>query len=216
VDARQLRDWRRFYNLSQADLAGLLGATPNSVARWERGELPIRHPELVALALDNLGRRFSVPEHDASTAVDGPPHNLPSELSSFIGRDLELAEIVRRVPDARLLTITGSGAIGKTRLSLRVASAMLGSFSDGAWLVELATVPEPTQEPRAVSAVLRVREQPDRTIAASVADAIGGRSLLVVLDNCEHVVDACAELVHSLLRNCPGLRVVATSREPLG
>jgi predicted ATPase/DNA-binding CsgD family transcriptional regulator/DNA-binding XRE family transcriptional regulator len=215
LDTRRLRDWRQLHNLSQVELAGLLGVTPNSVARWERGELPIRHPELMALALDNLGQRFGDPEPWVSTDPDGPRHNLPAELSSFVGRHLELAELRQRLGDGRLLTITGTGGIGKTRLALRVASAMLGSFSDGAWLIELAAVPDPAEVPRAVAAVLRVREQPNRPVTASLADAIGARGLLLVLDNCEHVVEACADLVHSLLRNCPRLRVLVTSREPL-
>ena len=147
-----------------------------------------------------------------------PRHNLPAELSSFVGREHELAGLCLgyRLAHARLLTITGSGGIGKTRLALRLAADTLEVFPDGVWLVELAALADPALLPGALASVLRVREQAGRPAVASLAEAIGSRHLLLVLDNCEHLVQACAELVDSLLRLCPGLRVLASSREPLG
>jgi predicted ATPase/DNA-binding XRE family transcriptional regulator len=216
VGPAELRERRQALHLSQADLGRVLGVTRNSVARWERGELPIRHPELVVLALDNLSQHF--PNGPASeSAADGAlHHNLPAELSSFIGREQELAELARRLGRAHLLTITGSGGIGKTRLALRLAADIMEVFPDGVWLVELAALADPALLPKAVASVLRVREQAGRPALASVGDAIGSRHLLLVMDNCEHLVQACAELVDYLLRTCHGMRVLATSREPLG
>jgi predicted ATPase/DNA-binding CsgD family transcriptional regulator/DNA-binding XRE family transcriptional regulator len=216
VGPGELRERRQALHLSQADLGRMLGVTRNSVARWERGELPIRHPELVVLALDNLGQQLPNGAAGAPPVHDALHHNLPAELSSFIGREQELADLVRRFGRARLLTITGSGGIGKTRLALRLAADILEVFRDGVWLVELAALADPALLPKAVASVLRVREQAGRPALASVADAIGSRNVLLVLDNCEHLVQACAELVDYLLRTCHGLRVLATSREPLG
>src|SRR5690242_15808489 len=170
----QLRDWRRAHNLTQAELAGLLGVSPNSVARWERGELPIRHPELIGLAIENLGRRLADPRQ-AGAPDAGRWHNLPAEVNRFVGRERELAELVGRLREARLLTITGSGGVGKTRLALRVAASMLQEFADGVWVVELATIPDDAQVASSVANALTVREQPGRPIWASIADSIGGR-----------------------------------------
>jgi predicted ATPase/DNA-binding XRE family transcriptional regulator len=212
-----LRERRQALQLTQADLGRVLGVTRNSVARWERGELPIRHPELVVLALDNLTQQFRVKARNGSRQAESTPrHNLPAELSSFVGREQELAELVRRLGGARLLTVTGCGGIGKTRLALRLAVDIVEVFTDGVWLVELALLTDPAQLPRAVASVLGVREQHGRPPLVSLTDAIGARNLLLVLDNCEHLVQACAELVDCLLRKCPKLRVLATSREALG
>jgi predicted ATPase/DNA-binding CsgD family transcriptional regulator/DNA-binding XRE family transcriptional regulator len=217
LEPKELRERRQALKLTQADLGRVLGVTRNSVARWERGELPIRHPELVVLALDNLTQRFPVRARNGSRQEEGTPrHNIPAELSSFVGREQELAELVRRLGGARLLTVTGSGGIGKTRLALRLAADIVEVFTDGVWLVELAPLTDPSQLPHAVASVLGVREQHDRAPFASLADAIGARNLLLVLDNCEHLVQACAELVDCLLRKCHKLRVLATSREALG
>ena len=212
----ELRERRHALNLSQADLGRALGVTRNSVARWERGELPIRHPELVMLALDKLTQTFADGLRSQSRKTGGTTrHNLPAELSSFVGREQELAELVGRLGGARLLTITGSGGVGKTRLALRLAGEILEVFPDGVWLMELAALADPTLLAKVVASVIGVREQPGRPALASLADGIGARHLLLILDNCEHLVQACAELVDFLLRKCPGMRVLATSREPL-
>jgi predicted ATPase/DNA-binding CsgD family transcriptional regulator len=143
-------------------------------------------------------------------------HNLPAPLTSFVGREREIAEVERLLAETRLLTLTGPPGVGKTRLALEVAADVLDAFVDGVWLVELAPLPDPALVPQAVAAPLGVREQPGRALDVTLVDAVGFRQLLLVLDNCEHLVAACATLVDRLLRACPHLRVMATSRESLG
>ena len=143
-------------------------------------------------------------------------HNLPMALSSFVGRERELADVQARLTGARLVTLTGVGGCGKTRLALEVAQAVLGRYPDGVWLVELAALADPALVPQTVAAVFDMRETPAEPITTALATTLRGRNLLVILDNCEHLLDACARLADALLRACPWLRVLATSREPLG
>ena len=141
--------------------------------------------------------------------------NLPAEPNSFVGRERDLAELARLLGDVRALTLCGPGGIGKTRLALRLAGQTLTGFTDGAWLVELADTTDASLVTRRVAATLGVRDEPDRPLAETLTVALRPRQMLLVLDTCEHVVDACAALVQQLLAGGPGLRVVATSREPL-
>jgi non-specific serine/threonine protein kinase len=140
-------------------------------------------------------------------------------LTSFVGREREIAEVLRLLSTTRLLTLTGAGGCGKTRLALQVAARARGGFPDGVWLAELAALANPVLVPRAVASAAGVREIPEtagRAPMDGLADHLRDKTLLLVLDNCEHVVAAAAELVDALLRNCPALRVLTTSREPLG
>jgi predicted ATPase/DNA-binding CsgD family transcriptional regulator len=141
--------------------------------------------------------------------------NLPAEPNSFVGRERDLAELSRLLGDVRALTLCGPGGIGKTRLALRLACDVVPGFPDGAWLVELADTDDPSLVTRRVATALGVREEPDRPLAETLTEALRPRLLLLILDNCEHVVDASAALVQQLLAGCAGLRVIATSREPL-
>ena len=141
--------------------------------------------------------------------------NLPAEPNSFVGRERDLAELARLLGDVRALTLCGPGGIGKTRLALRLACEIVSGYPDGAWLVELADTEDPSLVARRAAATLGVREEPDRPLAETLTVALRPRRLLLVLDTCEHVVDACAALVQQLLAGCPGVRVIATSREPL-
>jgi predicted ATPase/DNA-binding CsgD family transcriptional regulator len=141
--------------------------------------------------------------------------NLPAEPNSFVGRERDLAELARLLGDVRALTLCGPGGIGKTRLALRLAGEVVAGFPDGAWLVELADAEDPSLVTRRAAAALGVREEPERPLAETLAEALRPRRLLLILDTCEHVVDASAELVQQLLAGSPGLRVIATSREPL-
>src|SRR5829696_2051909 len=143
-------------------------------------------------------------------------HNLRLELSSFVGREKELAEVKRLLADTRLLTLTGSGGCGKTRLALAAATDLLEEFEEGVWLVELAPLADPSLVAQAVGSTLGVREQPGRWPTQTLSNYLGSKKVLLVLDNCEHLVEACAELAEALLRFCPELRVLATSREALG
>jgi predicted ATPase/class 3 adenylate cyclase len=149
-------------------------------------------------------------------SLDVLPNNLPIQLSSFIGREREKAEVRTLLSTTRLLTLTGSGGAGKTRLALQVAAEALEEFPAGVWLVELAALSDPSLVPKAVASALGVFEQPGRYLTETLADALRGKSVLVILDNCEHLVAACAHLANALLRACPHLRMLATSREALG
>ena len=152
-------------------------------------------------------------------SLDDPAlrHNLPSQATSFVGRAAELAGLRSLVAGgSRLVTIAGPGGIGKSRLALQVAADALDGAGDGVWLVELAPVAEPELVARTVAAVLGVREEPGRPVLDTLAEAVGDRSLLVVLDNAEHVLGAAAKLADALMRSCPRACLLVTSREPLG
>jgi len=142
-------------------------------------------------------------------------HNLPLERTSFIGRDRERLEVKRLLAMTRLLTLTGAGGCGKTRLALEVARDLVGAYPDGVWLVDLAPLTEAELVPQAVAQALGVREQPGRPLVQTLKDTARSRKMLLVVDNCEHLVEAVVGLVDSLLDSCPGLRVLATSRETL-
>src|SRR3712207_4003409 len=167
----------------------------------------------------NLRRLHAVEPSEAEPASHTPERalpNLPLELSSFVGREKELAEVKRLLEVNRLLTLTGSGGCGKTRLALAAASEVVEGFEDGVWMVELASLADPSLVPQAVASSLDVREQPGRSLIETLSDYLGSKKVLLVLDNCEHLIEACAELAEALLRSCPELRVLATSREALG
>ena len=128
---------------------------------------------------------------------------LPRQLTSFVGRDADVAEVIRWLQEAPLVTLTGPGGVGKTRLALEVAGQTAGAWPDGVWLVELAPLAEPGLVTQAVAAALGVREVAGQPFAATLAERLGRRRLLLLLDNCEHVVDAAAPLAEGLLRACP-------------
>src|SRR5215469_14376950 len=142
--------------------------------------------------------------------------NLPALVSSFIGREAELAAVRALVGGSRLVTLTGAGGAGKTRLGLQVAAGLADGAGDGVWFADLAPLADPDLVAVTVADVLGVRQEPGRPVLDTVEAAVGGRSLLVLLDNCEHVIGACAKLADALLRGCPNLALLATSREPLG
>jgi predicted ATPase len=149
-------------------------------------------------------------------ALDAGPGNLRLAPTSFIGREVEAGEVQAAVKAHRLVTLTGVGGVGKTRLALEVAGRLVDEFPDGVWFFELAAVTDPAAVPDAVAAVLGVTQQPGRSVAQSVAAALEGRVRLLVFDNCEHVRDAAADLIEAILVASATTKVVATSREGLG
>jgi predicted ATPase/class 3 adenylate cyclase/DNA-binding CsgD family transcriptional regulator len=175
---------------------------------------PVRLFELAAPGLDLVGAAGGEAAPD-TIATAGGVHGFPAALTSFIGRDGPVAEAAGLLAEYRLVTITGPGGSGKTRLAGEVARQAAGRYADGAWLVELAAVADPAQVPAAVAAALGVREQPGVPAAEVVARVLTRQQLLLVLDNCEHVIGAAAGLCAELLAACDDLRVLATSREPL-
>ena len=148
--------------------------------------------------------------------LDPTPGNLRPAITSLIGRDTEVSNIQAAVRSHRLVTLTGVGGVGKTRLALEVAGSLADEFPDGVWVFELAAVADPAAVPDAVAAVLGVAQQPGKSVAESVAAALEGRVRLLVFDNCEHVRDAAADLVESILTQSATVRVMTTSREGLG
>jgi predicted ATPase/class 3 adenylate cyclase/DNA-binding CsgD family transcriptional regulator len=156
------------------------------------------------------------PDFPALRTLETFPNNLPRQLTSFIGREREMAEVKRLLSSTIMLTLTGAGGSGKTRVALQVAADLLGAFVDGAWVVELAALSDAALIPQTVASALGVPEQPGRDPIAAVNDHLREKSLLLVLDNCEHLSAAYARLAAGLLRDCPDLRILATSREPLG
>jgi predicted ATPase/DNA-binding winged helix-turn-helix (wHTH) protein len=148
--------------------------------------------------------------------ADTRRHNLPAELTSFVGRQTELAELSKLLRSARLLSLTGAGGVGKTRLAIRLGFQLVDEFPDGVWLVDLAPLSAPDLVAQAIAMTVGVREGPQRSARDALIENLRSRELLLVLDNCEHLVAVCAELAEALLRGAPGLRIVATSREALG
>ena len=140
-----------------------------------------------------------------SKHLETSPNNLPTQLSSFIGRERAMAELKSLLSTTRLLTLTGAGGSGKTRLALQVATTLLAEFEHGVWWVELASLTDPVLVPQQVASSLGLSEQPGRSLMDTLTGALQPRKLLLVLDNCEHLIAACAHLVETLLRSCPGL-----------
>jgi predicted ATPase/class 3 adenylate cyclase/DNA-binding CsgD family transcriptional regulator len=173
---------------------------------------PVRLFQLAAPGLDPVWAAGDEPE---GTATTGGVHGFAAVLTSFVGRAGPAAEVARLLAECRLVTITGPGGSGKTRLAGEVARRAAARFADGAWLAELAPVQDPAQVPAVVAAALGVREQPGVPAGEALARVLARQQLLLVLDNCEHVIGAAAELCAALLAAADDVRILATSREPL-
>jgi predicted ATPase/class 3 adenylate cyclase len=145
----------------------------------------------------------------------GAAHNIPTRLTTFVGRGREMAEIRRLLDSTRLLSLVGAGGGGKTRLSVEFAASTIDEYPDGVWLVELASLSEGSLVLPAIAGVFELREQPGVTLLDSVVAHLADRRLLVLMDNCEHLLGACAEAAQGILASCPDVKILATSREPL-
>src|SRR5215210_2497404 len=152
----------------------------------------------------------------ASMSRRGPRHTLPTPLTSFVGREGALAEVGRLLSAVRLVTLVGAPGLGKTRLALELGARLSAQYPDGVEFVELAPLADPALVPGAAAAALGVTEQPGRPLTETLVDYLRTARLLLILDNCEHLISACAELADYLLSDAQALRVLATSREPLG
>jgi predicted ATPase len=195
-------------------------------ARWrpylhDLGECEVKHGRRLSLVnfyTDELGnpkvppKLQSMPDHPGQTRIN----NLPAQLSSFIGREKEMTEIKQLLENTRLLTLTGAGGCGKTRLALQVVADLFSEYPAGVCLVELAPASDPDMVAQLAAKALRIREQPKRPLVETLADRLRAKRLLLLLDNCEHLLEACAELAHALLKTCRNLRILATSREAIG
>jgi predicted ATPase/class 3 adenylate cyclase/Tfp pilus assembly protein PilF len=186
----------------------------------------------VGVALKDMGvhrlKDLQVPEHVFQLchprlpdvfpplhSLNNLPNNLPRQPNSFIGREEEMQTVQQLLRTSPLVTLTGTGGCGKTRLALQVAAEVLEDYTDGVWLVELASLSEPSLIPQTVASALGVREEPSRPLTQTLTDYLKPKKLLILLDNCEHLPSACAVLTETLVKNCPNLSVLATSREPL-
>jgi predicted ATPase/class 3 adenylate cyclase len=188
---------------------------PENVSLCDMGEKRLkdltRSEHIHQLVISNLPAEFP-----PLKTLDAYRHNLPAQMTSFIGREKEMAEIAQAIREHRLVTLTGVGGTGKTRLALQVAANLLDQFPDGVWFVELAPVSDPELIPQTILATFGISEQQGRTILQILTDYFGERSLLIVLDNCEHLIDASAKLADSLLNKAHSLKFLVTSREALG
>jgi len=148
--------------------------------------------------------------------LDPTRHNLPLQLTSFIGREKEISEVIHLLEHARMLTLIGPGGTGKTRLSIQVANKLLDQYPDGVWIVELAPTLDPLLIPRTTAIAIGLRDEPHRPVIDMLCDYLRGKQLLLILDNCEHLVEACAQMADTLLHAGPQIRILASSREALG
>ncbi|MGH2409156.1 MAG: ATP-binding protein, partial [Chloroflexota bacterium] len=164
---------------------------------------------------EELGLSPSPEIHAVYTRIMAYPTNLPAPLTSFIGRDAELASVVQLLDSARLLSLVGAGGVGKTRLALQAAAAVLYHYQDGTWFVDLARVTEPQGLPQVVMGTLGVPEHPNQPLLSTLIEHLRDKHLLLVIDNCEHVLTASVDFIAEILTACPEVRVLATSREAL-
>jgi predicted ATPase/DNA-binding SARP family transcriptional activator len=196
--------------------AGLLsGQLPDSLMQFDTGEHRLKgllNPKhLRQVVAPDLPQDFPPPP-----SLNTIPNNLPIQVTSFIGRDRELSELQLLLSTARLLTLTGSGGTGKTRLSLQVAAEVLDSFKDGVWFVELAPLCDPALVPVTIALALGVREESSRPPLVTLLEWLRPKELLLILDNCEHLIDACAKFADAAIHASRGTRILASSREALG
>jgi len=188
---------------------------PQGVALRDLGlhrmkDLP--HPErLHQLIIEGLPDSFPAPR-----SLDAQPNNLPTQLTSFVGRHQELVEAEKLTLGSRLLTLTGMAGSGKTRLALELATEIMDRFPDGVWFVDLAALTDAAVLEEQVATVLRIQQQPNRDLSGTILEVLRPKTALVILDNCEHVLDSAAGFAESALGYAPDVRVIATSREPLG
>jgi predicted ATPase/class 3 adenylate cyclase len=170
-----------------------------------------RPEHLYQVVVPGLRESFPPPR-----SMEALPNNLPVQTTSFVGREKQLEEVKRLLESERLLTLMGTGGTGKTRLALEAGAQVIHEFRDGVWLVELALIAEPERVVEAVAAAVGAREEPDRPLRSTLVNYLRGKSILVLLDNCEHLVSAASSLASELLRFCPRLKILATSRHSLG
>ena len=201
--------------LSLATQELLQNSLPTGVSLHDMGARRLkdwnRPEQIFQLVVEGLPSEFP-----PLRTLDASRHNLPAPTTSFIGRKKEKVEIKQAIGAHRLVTLTGSGGTGKTRLSLQVAVDLRDQFADGIWFVELAPLTDSSLIPQTILTAMEASEQQDKTPAQALIERVRGKKLLLILDNCEHLIEAVAKLVESLLSNAPELKVMASSREALG
>jgi predicted ATPase/class 3 adenylate cyclase/DNA-binding XRE family transcriptional regulator len=220
-----LRKRRRELDLTQSELAKRSGCAQVTIKKLEADQLK-PSKELAEAVIRQLGIPPEKLEAFVAFARGGPvptqpiqklpKNNLPIENTSFIGREKEIGEVRQALDEHRLVTLTGSGGTGKTRLSLQVAANIIEQFADGVWLIELAPVSDPELLPRTILTTFGLGDRSGESILELLKDFIHEKKVLLLLDNCEHLIQACANVTNILLNAAPGLKILATSREALG
>ena len=239
-----LRKQRRSLDLTQAELARRLGYALITVRKIESGDRkPSKQIALLTADIFSIpqneralfveyarselppinpdDKKIFNPEDQSQSPWRTPEkmpanHNLPVQLTSFIGREGEVKKVRQLLKRSRLLTLTGSGGCGKTRLSLQAASGLFEVFPDGIWFVDLAVLTDAFLIPQAIADSLGIQDQAWRPLLDVLGDYLASKQMLLILDNCEHVIDECARCVHALLRAAPSIKILTTSREALG
>lgn len=238
-----LRHHRRGLDLTQEELAHRAGCAPITIRKLEGDKMrpskqlaeslsrslgipPSQREEFVQFARATGLGTSQHPLLDISTGGNGhisasslsnkPRTNLPAPIATFIGRENEQADLLNLIMKNRLVTVTGTGGIGKTRLSLQVGQKLVSDYPEGVWFIALEAISDPTLVPKTAASVFNIREGVERPALEILVNALFSKAALLIFDNCEHVLDACAALISALLTNCPSIKILATSREPLG
>jgi len=201
--------------LSQSVVDRVRDALPQAVSLRDLGNVRLKDlatPERVHQVIHPCLRQ----DFPALRSLEDTPNNLPQQPTSFIGRDRELDDLAALLAKARILTLTGSGGCGKTRLGLHLAADALEQFADGVWLIELAPLSDPGLAPQTIAKVLGLKEETGKPLAETVNDYLADKHSLLIFDNCEHLLDVCAKLTEAIVRRCADVKILATSREALG
>jgi predicted ATPase/DNA-binding XRE family transcriptional regulator len=223
-----LRKQRRAMDITRQAFADQVGCAEVTLRRIEAGTLK-PSKELANILLEKIG----IPETERpqwisfarglsgspSTSVPSstkPKSNLPAPVTTFIGRKKEQVDVIKLITKHRLVTLTGPGGVGKTRLSIKVGEQVMGNYADGVWLVELASLSDPTLIAQTLASLFGLTKQSRISFTDLLINFLQAKSVLLIIDNCEHLLDACAHLIDTLLKSCPHLKILATSREPLG
>jgi transcriptional regulator with XRE-family HTH domain len=212
-----LRKQRRSLDLSRQAFAAQVGCAEVTLRRIEAGTLK-PSKELASILLEKLAvpemersqwisfaQGFSRFPSESTAPVNKPKSNLPAPRTTFIGRKKEQLEVIWLINKHRLAMLTGPGGVGKTRLSIKVGEQVLGDYPDGVWLVELAPILDPLLVPRTTAIAIGLRDEPQRPVIDMLSDYLREKRMLIILDNCEHLLDSCATLADRLLKHCPSL-----------
>src|SRR6266498_686149 len=222
-----LRKQRRALDLSRQAFADLVGCAEVTLRRIEAGTLK-PSKELANILMEKLGipetqhpqwisfaRGLSSLPTQSPLSSNKPQSNLSLSLTSFVGRENEQAQVINLVSKHRLVTLTGSGGVGKTRFARKVGEQLLENYTDGVWLVELASLNDPRLIPQTAAMLFGLITESGISYSDLLINFLRTKHVLLILDNCEHLLDACAHLADTLLKNCPNLKILITSREPL-
>ena len=218
-----LRRYRVAAGLTQEELAAQSAVAVRTISDLERGVSRRAHPGTI----DQLAAALPLQPDELATlqsawratrphpTAEAASHNVPAQLTSFIGREREMEEVTALLGEARLVTLTGPGGCGKTRLAYQTALRMLGAYPDGVWVAELAPLADAALIPLVVASALKMGQPSDLAIHDALIRYLCTKRLLLVLDNCEHLIDSCAHLAESLAQTCSDMTILATSRERL-